>query len=259
MGGSARSIYMQALSHKAYREGWNCHLLNLYNVNLELDPPHIFHAGASDGIRSAIEQIAQLPTTESILLTGFSLGGNILLKLLGSCGMGFPEKVVGAAAVSPLVDLTTSWQILEKPANTIYRRHFVKGLKNILRLKSDYLRDFVDLDSLMEIRTIREFDELFTAPLGGFTDADDYYRKASSIQCLGDIRVPTLILHSRDDPLLPWEPLSVPEANANPALLIHLTKHGGHVAFLEWKRHDIDRSWAENRVIDLFRMAAGLL
>ncbi len=254
LGGSSESNNMQGLSHKAYREGWSAALFNLYDLNLGGRRPTLFHAGASPQVAELLESVRQVRPWDRYFLAGISLGGNMLLKLLGEWGDDPPEWVTGAAVVSPLVDMTVSWQIIEQPSNTIYRLHFIRQLQIRLRKRARELEGFLDVQRLRTIRSIREFDECVTVPLGGYRDAFDYYRRGSSAPLLERIRVPTLVLHARDDPLLPYEPWTRPEAQSNPFLLPHLTERGGHVGFIEHERRDIDRSWAENRMIDFLRM-----
>ena len=155
--------------------------------------------------------------------------------------------------------MLTSARILEKPSNFLFQHHFVKNLKKRIREQSVELDRFADLDILMNIKTVREYDQFLTAPLSGFRDVSEYYRAASSQPFLKDVRVPTLLLHSRDDPLIPWEPLMLPEVRSNRSLLVGLMSAGGHLGFIERDRQqDVDRRWAENRVIDFFRFSRNL-
>jgi len=253
MAGSSESGYMLGLSHKAFRKGWNCILLDLYNVNDEVPRPVIFHAGCNREMTQIVVGLIEKLSLERVFLVGVSLGGNILLKMLGEWQDTVPGRVSAAASISPLVDLTESWKMLDlRLSNRLYRHHYVSRLKSLSLNRSQHLQGFVDLGRLETVKTIRQFDEVLTVPLAGFEDVDDYYRRASARPTLGNIRVPTLVLHSRDDPFLPWRPLAEDEATRNPFLMVHLTEKGGHVAFLERARWDIDRSWAENRVIDYF-------
>lgn len=256
MAGSSDSGYMQGFSHKAYREGWNAVLLNLYNLNEELPAPRIFHAGASRETAEALQRLSRVLSLDEIFLVGVSMGGNIVLKLLGEFGESLRPLIRAAAVVSPMVDLDASWPYLEKPSNRIYRWYFVERLKKLVERKAVLFRDFLEMEKLRRVESIREFDELVTAPLSGFRDAHQYYREVSSTRWFSSIRVPTLVIHSKDDPLLPWKPLTSPKLQENPRILTHLTERGGHVGFLERDRFsDIDRKWAENRVIDFFRLA----
>ncbi|HUG44539.1 MAG TPA: alpha/beta fold hydrolase [Acidobacteriota bacterium] len=255
MSGSSDSGYMQGFSHKAHREGWNAVLLNLYNLNEKLTAPRIFHAGASRETAEALQLLSRMLSLEEIYLVGVSMGGNIVLKLLGEFGESLRPLIRAGAVVSPMVDLDASWPYLEKPSNRIYRWYFVERLKKLVEQNAVIFRDFLEMEKLRRVESIREFDELVTAPLSGFEDAHHYYREVSSTRWFSKIRVPTLVLHSKDDPLLPWKPLTSPQLQRNPWILTHLTERGGHVGFLERDRfNDIDRKWAENRVIDFFRL-----
>jgi len=257
-GGSSASTYMQGLSHKAHREGWNAVLVNLYNTNPELPKPKIFHSGSSREVGEVLQELSMKHQVEEFFLAGVSMGANILLKLMGEWGSDSPLDVRAAGVISPLVDLTSAWKVLERPSNFLFQHHFVKNFKKRIQRHRSDLSPFVDVEALLRIKTLRQFDQLFTAPLAGFRDAFDYYEKASALPYLKDIRIPTLLIHSHDDPLLSGEPLTLPETRSNSSLLMSLTRQGGHVGFLERPSsgEDIDRFWAENRLIDFFRLAS---
>ena len=245
--------------HKAYREGWNAVLVNLYNTNPELPKPKVFHSGSSREVGEVLQELSMNHQVQKFFLAGVSMGGNILLKLMGEWGSDSPVDVRAAGVISPLVDLTTAWKVLERPSNFLFQHHFVKNFKKRIKRDRSSLSPFVDVEALLRLKTLRQFDQLFTAPLAGFRDAFDYYERASALPYLKDVRIPTLLIHSHDDPLLPGEPLTLPETRSNPSLLIGLTRQGGHVGFLEQTLSggDIDRFWAENRLIDFFRLAGG--
>jgi predicted alpha/beta-fold hydrolase len=254
MGGSSESMYMLGLSHKAYREGWNSVRLSLYNLNPRVERPKVFHAGCSGDLGEISGHLFKQFGFDRCFYVGVSLGGNILLKLLGEWGDDYPPQFLAAATISPLVDLTASWKILDSKSNFLYRLYYVSRLRRLALRRADALASYVDIEKLKNVRTIREFDETFTVPLSGYRDVFEYYREASAASGLGQIRVPTLAIHSRDDPLLPWRPLASPAAEQNPHLMLALSERGGHAAFVEGVRQDIDRSWAENRVFDFFRL-----
>ncbi len=254
VGGSSQSPYMQGFLHKAYLQGWNAVLLNLYDLNLTGRRPVIFHSGSSRELEAVVSRVLDLEQCGDLILVAVSMGGNMLLKLLGEWGQDFPERVRAAATISPLVDLMASWDTLDRPTNRHFRWHFVEGLKHVIRKRERALGQFIDVQGIRKIKTIREFDELFTSVLGGFDDAFDYYRRASALPWLRKIHVPTFLVHSRRDPVLPWKPLLAPGLLENPHLLLWLPRQGGHVGFVERERVDIDRNWAENRVIDFARM-----
>jgi predicted alpha/beta-fold hydrolase len=257
MSGSSESGYMLALSHKASLQGWNFILPSLYDTAPDPEAPRIFHAGSSHYVAEILDICTRRYRLKSVVLAGISMGGNILMKLLGEWGPTVPSAVIAAAVISPLVDLMSSWPVLDRSTNFLYRRYYLRRLRRLSMRRPAMMKRFVSLEKLQRVRTIRGFDEVVTAPLAGFDDAFHYYREVSSLRRVERIRVPTMILHSKDDPLLPWQPLTRPEVAGNESLLIHLTRAGGHVAFIAGERRkDIDRSWAENRIIDFFDIAA---
>ncbi len=257
MGGSSQSPYMQGFLHKAFREGWNAVLLNLYDLNLVGDRPVIFHSGSSRELDGIVRRVLDLDPCGPLVLVAVSMGANILLKLLGEWGEGVPDRVRAAAVVSPLVDLVASWDTLDRLTNRHYRWHYVQGLKQVVRRNEKDLSRHIDVEGIRRIKSIREFDEIFTSVLGKFRDAFDYYRRASAAPWLGKIQVPTLVLHSKRDPILPWGPLMNASLRENPNILLWLSREGGHVGFIEQEGPDIDRNWAENRIIDYARMWFG--
>ncbi len=249
MSGSNRSAYMLGLSHKAYRRGWNSLLLDLYDRS---GSPRIFHAGSSKEVWALIEAFRSSKRLADILIAGVSMGGNILLKLAGEAGADHPPWLRGIGVISPLVDLTASWRLLEHRSNWVYRQYYVRRLKDLaLRNLSDLRRE-IDPDRLRRVRSIRQFDEVVTVPLSDFSDVSEYYREASAAPWLDRVDVPALVIHSRDDPFLPFQPLLREGLARHPSLTVVLTDHGGHVAFIEDRCIDLDRSWAENRLIDFF-------
>ena len=186
-----------------------------------------------------------------IYLAGFSLGGNQSLKLAGELGDGAPAALRGVAAVSPPIDLAACADRIRRRDNWLYNRSFLAGMRRrILHARHLYPERF-GTGRVPRVGSIREFDELFTAPHCGFRDADDYYARASSLQFIARIRTPTLILHAEDDPFIPFEPFRHPSLRDNPHVLLLAPRHGGHVGFVaDAAAPDPDRFWAENRVVE---------
>ena len=249
MSGSNRSAYMLGLSHKAHRRGWNSLLLDLYDRS---ESPRIFHAGSSADVFSAIDAFRSERALGDVLLAGVSMGGNLVLKLVGEMADRVPDWLRGAGVVSPLVDLMASWHLMDLPSNRIYRKYYVRRLKALAASHLLRRRPEIDPVRLRRVRSIRQFDEAVTVPVAGFSDVFDYYRRASAVNALDRIVVPTVAIHSRDDPFLPAEPLLRSGLGDHPALSVVLTERGGHVAFIEDRCVDLDRSWAENRLIEFF-------
>jgi predicted alpha/beta-fold hydrolase len=128
-------------------------------------------------------------------------------------------------------------------------------MKARIRKKNRLYPELYDLSKLKQIKTIGDFDELFTSRANGFADADDYYYQASCVRVVDQIRIPTLIIHSEDDPFIPFTPLQQTGFTQNPYLLVIKTERGGHVAFVADSTESEDRFWAENRAIEFCQMS----
>ena len=251
MEGSTNSIYMIATAEKAFRAGLNVVRVNFRNCGgTEHLTPTLYHGGLSEDLRAVVNELIEKDGLNRIFLLGFSLGGNMVLKLAGEYGEDAPSEVIAAGVVSPSVDLEASAESILARKNWLYQKQFMVSLKSRIRLKHKLFPDRYDVSALPRIRTIREFDEAFVAVAAGFKNAADYYHRASSLRVIANIRIPTLIIHAEDDPFIPFEPLRDPVFAENPYLLMIATKRGGHVAFISASHTDEDRFWAENRLIE---------
>jgi predicted alpha/beta-fold hydrolase len=191
-----------------------------------------------------------------MLLVGFSLGGNMVLKLAGEYGDNPPPEILGICAVSPSVDLSASAEMILKRSNWIYQQDFVRRLKRRIRTKQKLYPDLYDISGLRSVRTLRHFDDRFTAPAHGFAGAADYYYRSSALRVIAQIRIPTLIIHAEDDPFIPFAPLLDAAVANNPCILLLGPEQGGHVAFISATQNgDEDRFWAENRIIEFCKLA----
>jgi predicted alpha/beta-fold hydrolase len=254
--GSASAVYMLSFANKAFIAGFNVLRVNIRNCGgTEHLTPTLYHGGLSDDLRSIIEELIQ-EGCKQIFALGFSLGGNMVLKMLGEYGSQVPSELVAACAISPSVDLAASADLINRRRNWLYHQSFVIKLKRKIRLKYRLYPDLYDPTLIKGIRTLEEFDEAYTSKANGFADARDYYTKASSIRVAHNIRVPTLVIHSQDDPFIPFAPLRAKEFKDNPHILIIGPERGGHVAFVSGKTNDGDRFWGENRALEFFSLAA---
>ncbi len=179
----------------------------------------------------------------------------MVLKLAGEHGEHPPKEIIAVCAISPSVDLDASGNSICQRSNWIYHREFVRRLKSRIRLKGKLYPELYDISEVHLIRTIREFDERFTSVAHGFTNAADYYDKASALRVMDKISVPTLIIHAQDDPFIPFAPLRDRSVGANPYILLLGPERGGHVAFVAAATNDEDRFWAENRVLEFCKLA----
>lgn len=253
MEGSTASAYMVSTADKAFRAGFNVVRVNYRNCGgTEHLSPTLYHGGLSDDLRAVIDELIEIDHLSRILAAGFSLGGNMVLKLAGEYGHNPPPELLGICAISPSVDLQASTSNMNRRRNWIYQQNFLRRLKNRIKLKKKLFPDLYDITGLGDIRRIEQFDDCFIAPMFGFADARDYYARASSLNVIHRIRIPTLIIHAEDDPFIPFAPLRDPSVAANPYVLLMGTERGGHVAFLSANAGE-DRFWAENRLIDFCR------
>jgi predicted alpha/beta-fold hydrolase len=186
------------------------------------------------------------------------MGGNIVLKLAGEYGGDFPAALKGVCAVSPSLDLSACADQIERRENMIYMSSFMRSLRRRIRRKQRLHPHAYDVRGLRRVRTVRQFDERFTAPHAGFRDAADYYTQSSALPLVARIRVPTLVLHAQDDPIIPATSFLDRSLSDNPEVLLVLPEHGGHVAFVAGAGTGTeDRFWAENRVVEFCRLLAG--
>lgn len=256
--GSSASVYMLAIAEKGFRAGFNIVRINFRNCGgTEHLSPTLYHGGLSEDLRAVITELIEKDRIAKMLLVGFSLGGNLVLKLAGEYGNTPPSEILGVCAVSPSIDLTASAELILKRSNWIYQQDFVRRLKKRIRTKQRLYPQLYDISNLGNVRTLRHFDECYTAPANGFLDAADYYYRASSIRVAAQIRIPTLVIHAEDDPFIPIAPLRDPAVVENPFILLVAPRNGGHVAFIAGDRNgDEDRFWAENRVIEFCKLAS---
>ncbi|MGI9165097.1 MAG: YheT family hydrolase [Pyrinomonadaceae bacterium] len=290
MEGSSAAVYMLATAQKAFRAGFNVVRMNLRNCGAtEHLTPTLYHGGLSEDPRAVVTELIERDGLSKIFLAGFSLGGNLVLKLAGEYGEGPPKEILGVCAVSPSVDLDASANLINQPSNRIYQRDFLRRLRKRIYIKKKLYPKLYDTAGIRTIQTIRQFDDRFTAVAHGFANAADYYDRASALRVIDLIRVPTLIIHAHDDPFIPFEPLRHPSIAANPYILLLDPERGGHVAFLASRPSRVnrdpvtrdaretqefepelsgndsrfpnhysateDRFWAENRMVEFFTLA----
>ena len=233
--GTIRSHYIQSMLSEAGRRGWGASVVIFRSCSEEMNRTRRFyHSGETSDMALALERIRETVPRSSILLAGVSLGGNVLLKFLGETGDDVPSGVKAAVAISVPFDLSRSARYIDRGFSRVYQKHFIRSLSRKATLKRKTFPDLVDPAQLAAIRTMRDFDNTMTAPLHGFTDAEDYYARSSSLGWLARIRVNTLLLSAVDDPFLPSQVLDNVRAIArsNPRLHLDFPRHGGHAGFV---------------------------
>jgi uncharacterized protein len=248
--GTSRRRYMNTAYRSLLDAGMRPVALNFRGCSGEPNrAARAYHSGETDDLAFVLELLRER-FGGPFGLVGYSLGGNVVLKFLGEHGEAARPLVGAAVAVSVPFDLAAGAARIEQGIlGRFYSHYFLSKLRRKVREKSDLLRDTCDPDQVLRARTVRQFDELVTAPLHGFHDAADYYDRSSSARFIDGVRVPTLVLHSRDDPFLPEDRIPEQALEANPFVTPVLTERGGHVAFVGgsvW-RPDF---WGERAIAD---------
>lgn len=253
--GSTESIYILGTADKAFRAGFNVVRLNLRTCGkTEHLTPTIYHSGLTGDIRFVIRELIEVDGFKEIYLVGFSMSGNMSLRLAGEEAAELPEQLRGISAISPSVDLVAAADTIERRSNWLYQKSFMRSLHSRMRRKKKLFPELYDIQGLRRVRTIRDFDERFTARHGGYKSADDYYARTSSLPLLPLVQKPTLIIHAEDDPFIPFDPLRQASIEQNPYIIFLATKSGGHVGFIAADSAVEDRFWAENRIVEFCRL-----
>ncbi len=253
--GSSESGYMLGTAEKAFLAGFNVVRLNQRNCGgTEHLTETLYHSGRSGDLRAVTAELAGNDGLPEIFVAGFSMGGNLVLKMAGEMGDAAPMELRGFAAVAPSFDLAACARALEEPRNFIYERYFVRRLKRRMRQKARlYPARYAGVRNAMlrGIHSVREFDDAITAPFSGFQGAADYYARASAMPLAGKIGRPTLILTAQDDPFVPFDSFARPEVAENPNIRLLAPRHGGHCGFIS-AENGAERFWAESRLVEFF-------
>ena len=245
--GSSDSRYIQGVTARAWAAGMNIVRMNMRNCGgADALTPTLYHSGLSGDVGAVVRHFSRRFGLERVALVGYSMGGNLVLKLAGEWGHRPP--VVAVATVCPAIDLAASADALHEPANRVYEWRFLRGLMRRFHRKAALFPSRYRTQGTSPIRSIREFDNKIVARYCGFRDADDYYYRAASARVVDRISVPTLILCAQDDPFIRLMPETRSRLLANPHIALVETRHGGHCAYLSRDPGD-DIHWAEATVI----------
>jgi predicted alpha/beta-fold hydrolase len=251
LNGSSDAHYMRGLASKAFARGMNVVRLNQRNCG---DTEHLsaglFHSGLTADAKHVIEELTEIDGINRIGVAGYSLGGNLALKLAGDYGDAPHPSLRAVAAVSPILEISQCVQALERRGNVLYEWNFVRDLKRRIRKKARLRPGAFDLSKLKNVHTVRDFDEMYTAPHFGFSSAEDYYHRASAMRVIDRVRVPALIITAQDDPFVPSAPFRDPKVTGNRYVTVELCEHGGHCGFVGIGSGDDDGYWAENAIVE---------
>jgi len=230
--GSSQGKYMRGMARHFHANGWDVAAMNFRGCSGE---PNLtvrsYHSGATDDLRAVLAHVAA-KGYEVAALVGFSLGGNLILKYLGEDPAQVWPAVVAAATFSVPVDLGDAGRNISSSRNWVYNKRFLRRLENKIRIKSQQFSGEINEDLLKKIKTLAEFDDIYTGPLHGFTGAEDYYSQCSSRQFLPSIKIPTLLVSATNDPFLGDNCYPHGEAEASSCFFFENPPHGGHVGFV---------------------------
>lgn len=254
--GSSSSQYILGSAAKCWAAGWNVVRMNMRNCGgSEHLAPTLYHSGMSGDAGAIALSLIRDHRLPRLALAGFSMGGNLVLKLAGEWGREAPPEVLAIAAVSPAADLAATADAIHLPQNRLYEWNFLRGLSARLRRKARLFPDRFQARGLDRFRSMRDFDQRVTARYSGFTGADDYYARSSASRVLDRIALPTLVIHSLDDPFVHLLPETHARFRSNPSITFLETEHGGHCAFLA-PPDGYDGRWAERQIVEFFKSAA---
>ena len=251
--GSCRSHYVRGLLDCGRREGWGGVVLNFRSCSGEPNRlARFYHSGDTEDLDEVVRLLTRREPGRVIVAVGVSLGGNVLLKWLGEQGDAAPAAVAAAAGISVPFDLEQCARVLDRGFQKwVYTANFMRTFKQKVQAKARQHGAFVDLAAVRRARTFAAYDRVVTAPLHGFADEVDYWRRASCGPYLARVRVPTLLISALDDPFVPVTALPDP-AQLPPGVALEVTERGGHVGFVEGPPWRVT-SWAERRAVEFLR------
>jgi hypothetical protein len=255
--GSSNSQYMIGNTARALAAGFNVVRMNMRSCGgTDEICPTIYHSGRSGDVAAVFSRIIEERKLEAIALIGYSMGGNLVLKFAGEVAAAPPPQLKAVVGVSPLMDLAVSSAALHERQNRMYEWHFLRNMIARVRRRMELYPAIYSGAEIGKIRSMRLFDDHIVARYGGFADANDYYESVASSHYAERFSVPTLILHSLDDPFIRLLPKTREAMVANPNVTFIETERGGHCAFLEAAKNGYDGRWAERTLLGFLQAHA---
>ncbi len=250
--GNSRRPYMRGMAEAFRKSGWDVLARNFRGCSGEPNRTlKMYHGGETEDLHRTVCWAAEQGYGK-LVLAGFSMGGNQTFKYLGENPSRIPGQVCAAVGISVPCDLEGSAEMLHRPSRMLYMAYFMSSLRGKIREKHARFPDVVSVSGLNKMFTFESFDNAYTAPLHGFVDARDYWRRSSCLPVLGNIRVPAYLLNAADDPFLSASCFPVELARKSRLFTLEMPHHGGHVGFVT---SDTGRYWSETRAADFVREA----
>jgi predicted alpha/beta-fold hydrolase len=248
--GSSDGNYVRGIAEKAAHRGFHVVRMNQRNCGgTETLTPTLYNSGMSADYRAVFEELSNVDGFEQIFFAGYSMGGNLVTKMAGEFGAAVPKALRGVCAVCPALDLGACADALERPDNYLYQRRFVKGLMSRYARKHRLFPQRYPIKGLAPVRTVRQFDDVITAPHFGYRDAQDYYDHVGAKRVADQIRVPMLMITAQDDPFVPYASFLAAKISENPTIQFVAPQHGGHCGFIS-KYPGSGRFWAEQGIVE---------
>jgi predicted alpha/beta-fold hydrolase len=249
--GSSDAHYLRGIADKATRRGFNVVRLNQRNCGgTEALSRGLYHSGLTSDVLAVMSELADRDGLPRLAVAGYSLGGNLALRLAGMAGETPPPWLRAVCAVSPTLELGACMDAMEQGLNHVYEWNFMRSLRRRIRRKALLFPELYDTGGIWKLWSIRAFDNRYTAPHHGFKDASDYYHQAASMRVVDRIRVPALVITAEDDPFIPAAPFRDAKVTANPNITLRLTRYGGHCGYIEPARDGYDGYWAEQQIVE---------
>jgi len=254
--GSSYSQYVIGNANKLFAAGCNVVRMNMRNCgDTDALSPTLYHSGMSGDVKAVLDWLIA-HGCERVVLAGYSMGGNLVLKAVGELGANAPRELIGTVAVSPPMDLGESADALHHWSNRIYEKRFLNNLLARYKRKVKLYPAVFDAARAERVQSIRDFDEFVMTPYCGFAGASDYYARAASSASVDRIAIPTLVLHACDDPFIRLTPTTRAKLQANDHVTLLEPAHGGHCAFLEEPSEGYDGYWAEKMLLQFVKSCA---
>lgn len=251
--GDAQRAYVQGAAKILSTNSFDVCAINLRGCSGEPNAMYrSYHSGATEDLVDVIDHLLEMDRHSQIYLYGFSLGGNLLLKYLGENEL-IPSTIVAAAAISVPCQLADSLGQLLQFKNILYANRFKGNLIEKLKIKKEFFPDKIAKHDIKKVKTLKDFDDIYTSKAHGFANAMDYYAKSSCLQFLPSIAVPCLIVNAANDSFLGEACYPVKEAEENKNLHLEIPKYGGHVGF----HGPRNTTYTELRSLDFFRTFEG--
>ncbi|HEX4484857.1 MAG TPA: alpha/beta fold hydrolase [Terriglobales bacterium] len=251
--GSTESQYMKGIAAKGVAAGMNVIRMNQRNCGgTDCQAPVLYHSGLSGDVEAVAQNVIENDGVSRFAIVGFSMGGNLVLKVAGEWGAGGPQQFRAVAAVCPSMDLAASSDALHLPSNRLYEQYFLWQVGRRLRAKARHFPGVFDVSRLKGIGSLRQFDDRITAYYCGFEGAVDYYARAAASNVVDRITRPALILHAANDPFIRILPESRKRISENPNIRFVESADGGYCSFIA-EANGYDGFWAEQRIINYLK------